>query len=329
MGVSQQYRTFTQLMEDVSIDFSTYALEGMIEPQQLIKVATRVNYDLGLKIHRTKEVVLDIEHGRAQLPFDFKYLNYAFKCGSYTVNNTMPSGTHVETFNDVPYVPAPGNIDPCKKAGTCKDVCVIKTCNDNNSHQLVQRIGPNQFRQFSSWSQLRIQNVNDSVCFCPALGAQALDIAEIKDGFLLTTFRTGKVYLSFQGSMENAEGDLLVLDQPYCNEYYEYAIKQRILENMVWQGENVSQQLGLVEGRLRAARNNALSFVNTPNFAEMRKIWEVNRRAQYHNYYNMFLSYAPIQPTIQGPGVVSSGRNSVVQDVASTSCGTATQTAVT
>ena len=52
MGVSQKYRTFTQLMEDVSIDFSTYALEGMIEPQQLIKVATRVNYDLGLNVEQ-------------------------------------------------------------------------------------------------------------------------------------------------------------------------------------------------------------------------------------------------------------------------------------
>ena len=49
MGVSQKYRMFSQLMEDVSIDFSNYALEGMIEPAQLIKVATRVNYDLGLK----------------------------------------------------------------------------------------------------------------------------------------------------------------------------------------------------------------------------------------------------------------------------------------
>jgi hypothetical protein len=102
--------------------------------------------------------------------------------------------------------------------------------------------------------------------------------------------------------MENSLGELLVLDQPYCNEYYEYAIKQRILENMVWNGENVAQQLQLVESRLRGARNNALGFVNTPNFAEMRKMWEVNRRAQYHNYYNMFLSYAPIQPrVVSGP----------------------------
>ena len=45
--------------------------------------------------------------------------------------------------------------------------------------------------------------------FALALGAQALDIAELKDGFLLTTFKTGKVYLSYQGAMENAQGDLL------------------------------------------------------------------------------------------------------------------------
>ncbi len=272
MGASNKYRTFSQLMEDVSIDFSTYALEGMIEPQQLIKVATRVNYDLGLRIHRTKEVVIDIEHGRGQLPMDFAYLNYAFLCGEYTVNSTMPSGTHVETFNDVPYVPAPGEVAPCADGKTCNDVCVIETCDGENVYQLVQKVGANQFRTYSTFMQLRIQDVNSKTCFCPTLGAQASDIAQIEDGFLITTFRTGKVYLSYQGAMESPSGDLLVLDQPYCNEYYEYAIKQRILENMVWQGENVSQQLGLVEQRLRAARNNALSFVNTPDFKELQKV---------------------------------------------------------
>ena len=312
MGVSNNYKTFSQLMEDVSIDFSTYALEGMIEPQQLIKVAQRVNYDLGLRIHRTKQVIIDIEHGRGQLPADFKYVNYGFRCGEYKVNATLPSGTHVETFNDVPYVPAPGESGPCEDPG-CRDVCVIKTCDDKNEHQLVQRIGPSQYRVYNHWSQLRITSLNDKVCYCPEIGAQALDIAEIKDGFLLTNFNTGKVYLSYQGDMENAEGDLLVLDHPYCNEYYEYAIKQRILENMIFQGEKVGDQLGLVEQRLRASRNNALTFVNTPNFQEMRKVWTMNRRAQYHNYYNMFLSYAPIQPrVVSAPktGVGSSIHNS-------------------
>ena len=49
-----KYRTFNQLLEDVSVDFSMYALENMIEPQQLIKVVQRVNYDLGLRINKTK-----------------------------------------------------------------------------------------------------------------------------------------------------------------------------------------------------------------------------------------------------------------------------------
>mgnify|MGYP000032119209 FL=1 len=315
MGVSNKYRTFTSLMEDVSIDFSTYALEGMIEPAQLIKVATRVNYDLGLRIHRTKEVVIDIEHGRGQLPVDFAYLNYAFLCGEYEINATMPSGTHVETVNDVPYVSIPRGEGGCEKTQTCKDVCVIKTCDGNNSHQLVQRIGPNQFRTYSTFMQLRIQDVNTTTCFCPTLGAQAPDIAEVVDGFLNTSFRSGKVYLSYQGAMESADGDLLVLDQPYCNEYYEYALKQRILENMIWQGESVTQQLGLVEQRLRAARNNALSFVNTPNFQEMRKVWTMNRRAQYHNYYNMFLSNPPVNPRVIGNGALSSASTNSASSV--------------
>ena len=67
---------------------------------------------------------------------------------------------------------------------------------------------------------------------------------------------------------------------------------------MIWQGEQMSSQLQLVETRLRAARNNALSFVNTPDFAEMQKVFTLNRRAQYHNYYNMFLSHAPHNPSL-------------------------------
>ena len=53
-------------------------------------------------------------------------------------------------------------------------------------------------------------------------------------------------------------------------------------------GEDVSQRIQLIEQRLRAARNNALSMVNTPDYAEMQKLWETNRKAMYGKYYNMF-----------------------------------------
>jgi hypothetical protein len=46
----------------------------------------------------------------------------------------------------------------------------------------------------------------------------------------------------------------------------------------------------LIEQRLRGARNNALSIVNTPDFAEMKTLWETNRKAMYSKYYDMFKS---------------------------------------
>ena len=303
MAISHKYRTFDQLLNDVTIDFRTYALEGMIEPQQLIKVALRVNYDLGIRINRTKDTVIEVEHNKAQLPMDFKYLNYAWVCGNYKVVNTPPSGTHVDTTQPA-YVPAPdgGDVGPCDDP-TCKDVCVVKTCEgtkNESQYMLIQNIGAQQYREYSEYFPLRIKNhVTGGKTFCegncPNINEQAVDIAEIRDKHLITNFKAGNVYLNYQGAMENEEGDLLVLDHPYCNEYYEYALKERILENMLFSGENVSQQMQLIQGKLRAARNNALGFINTPDFKEVQKIWEVNRRAQYHNYYNMFKSHASIR----------------------------------
>jgi len=298
MGVSNKYRTFDQLLEDVSVDFATYSLEGMIEPQQLIKVATRVNYDLGLRIHRTKETIVEIEHNKGMLPTDFAYLNYAFICGEFEVLSEMPSGTHVDTTNPVPYVPEPGYTGPCEDP-TCNDVCVVTACEGKADYQVIQYIGAGQRRRYTLFTPLRIKECSTVQCDCPNVNLQAHDIAEIKDGYLLTSFTTGKVYMNYQGAMEDTDGNLLVLDQPYCNEYYEYALKQRILENMIFAGEQVVNQLQLVEQRLKAARNNALSFVNTPDFREIHKIIQVNRRAMHQKYYNMFLSY-PTVGTIAG-----------------------------
>ena len=132
----------------------------------------------------------------------------------------------------------------------------------------------------------------------------------MKGGFLFTTFDTGKVYLNYQGQMEDDQGQLLVPDHDLLNEYYEYALKARIMENLYLNGEDVAQRLSLIEGRLKAARNQSLSLVNTPNFREMYELWWKNRRAQYSKYYDMFTSHAPANAYRDNPNatrVVRSG----------------------
>jgi len=57
---SLSYRKFDDLMNEVYVDLPSFAREGMVEPGQMIKVAQRVNYEIGLKIHGTKETILHI-----------------------------------------------------------------------------------------------------------------------------------------------------------------------------------------------------------------------------------------------------------------------------
>jgi hypothetical protein len=285
MKTELQYRTFDQLLDEVSADFTTYSIEGMIEPGQLIKVAQRVNYDLGLRIHGTKEKVLDIEKSKTKLPDDFYVLNYAYLCGRYTVSSPVMAGR--ETENVIL------NKDLCRKCGKPDPTCSCEAtytveCNTGQK-VFVQVVEKRKYetRTYDTFEPIRISTSTGKIDATDDRGVRA---GYIKNGFIYTNLTEGRIFISYQGSLEDDHGNLLVLDHPMINEYYEYALKQRILENLFIAGEEVSQKMQLIEQRLRGARNNALSIVNTPDFAEMYKLWQTNRKAMYSKYYDMFKS---------------------------------------
>lgn len=340
-----KYRTFDQLLEDVTVDLNTFALENMIEPQQLIKLVKKINYDLGLRINQTTEVILDVCHGKVKLPDDFYTFNFAFICGQYTEQlgyDGWASGTNIQ---EVPYVETPSTVDvcapqtvncsvcnanPCNHTAACPDNTCPTTCTPSaipvaydplnpygdtctrprvfmnckgDKYELIQVINaPAATRVYSELIPLRMRASENIECDCPNLYWNAPNEGWIKGGYLFTTFETGKVYLNYQGQMEDEDGNLLVPDHDLINEYYEYALKSRILENLYMNGEDVAQRMQLIEQRLKAARNAALSVVNTPNFKELQQMWWTNRKAMYGKYYAMFESYSPNSGYYRGIG---------------------------
>lgn len=270
-----QYKTFNQLLDEVIADFHTFNLEGMIDPAQLIKVAIRVNYELGLRINKTKDVILDIEHHRSKLPDDFYVLNFANIVGKYTVQDPVISGTHIEEKPlNVQYTNDTPCVEPC-----------VSAC--GNYVRLVQTL-KSEVRTYEEFSPLEVGAAKIVAEDCPNLYVRAHNKAQIRDGFIFTNIEIGRVHLNYQGNMEDEEGNLLILDHPLVNEFYEYALKQRILENLYMNGEDVAQRIQIIEQRMRAARNNALTVVNMPDYAELQKVWAMNRKAMYGKYYNMF-----------------------------------------
>jgi hypothetical protein len=162
-----------------------------------------------------------------------------------------------------------------------------------DAYELVQVVKQGHTRVYRYNQPLRMKPSQEIDCDCPNLYYNTANEGWIKYGFLYTTFQEGKVYLNYQSHLEDDNGNLLVPDHELINEYYEYALKERILENLYMNGEDVAQRLQLITPKLRAARNAALSLVNTPNFKELEKLWIANRKAQYGKYYDMFKSYSP------------------------------------
>lgn len=293
MKTELQYRTFDELLNEVSTDFVIYSNEGMIEPAQLIKVAQRVNYDLGLRIHGTKEKVLDIDKRKVKLPDDFYVLNYAYLCGKYKVTYPSMSGRHTENvILDPSKCTIVNGVNTCNSCGGTDTTCICE-----RTYSVECRTGEKVYVQVIEKRKHEVKTYEtfEKLSIATSSGrVDALNDTErtgyIKNGYIYTNIDEGSVFISYQGALEDHDGNLLVLDHPMINEYYEYAMKQRILENLYINGEDVTQRMQLIEQRLRGARNNALSIVNTPDFAEMYKLWQTNRKAQYNKYYDMFKS---------------------------------------
>jgi hypothetical protein len=280
-----KYRTFDSLLEDVKMDLRNLAADTSIEPGQLIKTARKVNYDLGLRIQQTNEQVLEVCKGKARLPENFQVMNFALLCGNYVVVDVPPQGTHIEQFTPEyrPWVEA----NLCNNETTSEGTCLTKC---GSGYILIQMIKSTR-REFRSFSPIVFRSSQFVDVDCPSKKWIAHDEAYIKDGWLYTSFEDGHVYINYQGDMVDEDGNLIVPDHPMINEYYEYALKKKILESLLMDNVNVATQYQMVNAELRTARNYALTIVNTPNFSEMQRMWAANRKAMYSKYYDMFKSY--------------------------------------
>lgn len=390
MGFSErlkalEFRTLDQLLDEVKVDLYAYDQQSNIQTAELIKIAQRCNYDLGLRITRTRETILEIEHGRAKLPANFSIMNFALVCQSYKVSwgqygyptgygnqvvgnpaqplaptlTTCPCWTIVslgaqttvtmcDGTTETVFFPANDDgsakttkicamsITPhanltltegsgcywdavngymCDKPDNCgcdttteNTACVginpdpwkqarIQTfCKDQTSELVIVQEGSGYHREYTNFI---------NVVFVPTKYASDFSnpnkfppggclTAEIRNGFVyFPTMDCGKLYINYQGILEDDDGNLLVLDHPEINMYYESAVKERILQNLYFnEGDEKSRTLWKEMQQIyKQDRQRALSIVNTPEVYEMQQTYQLMRRQKEWRYFNPFSKY--------------------------------------
>lgn len=324
MGAELKYRTFESLRADVESDFKNLTLENLIEPQELIRAARWVTADLGLKIYKTKNAILELHHGRVRLPDDFFVFNFGLLCGEGVIRTALPQGVRIET---IPY-PFPiyqemRTVDQCAEecpvvevsdcggCGSCKkcngivlspgynpvyplgDPCVqpriFLDCK-GDAFELIQVV-QTEIRHWKAMLPLRLVSPTHQISSCcPNLYVYCKDEVWIKDGFLHSNLSCGTIYMNYEGNLEDDEGNMLVPDHELLNPFYEYKLKDKIYEVLSDNGEDVERRMDRNAIRLRFARSQAQSVVNMPEISEIANVYKLNRQAYNVRYVDMFKS---------------------------------------
>jgi len=268
-----QYRSFDELLDAVKLELPLQNIEGFIEPIPLLKVARKLNKDLLAGIDNVDQDVLTISGYKAKLPDNFVLMNFASLCfsGSKTTLHYTPTTEEVVTEGCY----------PTDKPYTRYDNC-------GNGVQIVQHFSTKTI----TWDkQLPLYFIDSSNLRtdCPNKTCMSENTAYIKDGYIHFNIEYGSVYINYVAQLEDREGNLLVMDDDIVNDYYEYALKQKIFEMMANQGEQVQGLMQLNSLNLRNARIKAESFVNSPGFNQLKSFHQNYRAAIYKRFFNSFM----------------------------------------
>lgn len=271
-----QWRTFDQLMDSVIGDMEDQSINGYTDPSKLIKVAQRVSKDLTLRIDKTDEQILDIENGKVKLPDNFVMLNWATVCFETAIEQwtIKPETTEKITRGCYP---------------TDKVYSYYNECGDGI--ELFKQLPNKKVYKYQHTRAVTFKDSRQIRINCPNINCRSKWEAYIKDGYIYFNFNTGVVYINYVSTPEDNDGNLLVPDHEILNEYYEYAIKERILENMLFQGEQVGELLKYISQKRRNARIEAVSLVNTPDFYEMMEWLKQKKKVTEEKYFSMFKTY--------------------------------------
>jgi hypothetical protein len=282
-----KYKTFDSLVDAVSEDLRLYDDNNLIKPSSLIRIVRKINADLGLSIQEKGHCFIPISNYEADLPKDFFSALMAFGVTAYNhgvLDNGIIYGTHtsLDTKEEIiskQLKPGP-DVSACltecggcywvtRKTVTGKPILqdkLIPLTPTSNSLKCFDKSTPN-----THWRQ------------------DGYNI-DIQDEKINVSFRNGEIYLEYYKNMVDEGGNLMVLDHPLTDDYYYWALKVKILEDIYYNTEaDVQNKLQDARNQLIPARGAAKNIVNDPDYKVLKQYKEKVSSDFHKRYVKMFI----------------------------------------
>lgn len=272
------HRSINELLAIVKRDFKKFDAEGLIDIGSLVKTVMYCNDKLGLPIREIREAAIPIVDFKGELPMDFEKMFYmaGLDCTS------SPAVTIRNPFDN--------NVD--------QDV-IYKACLNreqlgcvDNYQVVVERKGQQIPYHYNQWTQLTVGQQSFDFCHldCPNKRKQGKYQVEIKDGNLITPFRSGMIYILYIGMMMDTDGNITFPFHPMITPYYEWSVKERIITNAIFEtdGQNLGDLLKFAQSERVKAWLDAFNFTSEKDYGEylqQQRNRELGWYAQYFRYF--------------------------------------------
>lgn len=112
---------------------------------------------------------------------------------------------------------------------------------------------------------------------------------DLDENQMIFNFREGYVDIGYICQMVDEDGNLLVLDHDLTNEFYEWAVKEKIFLDL-WHNNDmdVQQRLGDARQQLSLSRQRAKTIVTTPEYRTLKASIRKTELEYYNRYIKMF-----------------------------------------
>lgn len=276
-----KYITLSQLLASVASDLTLYDSAGFLSKHYLNKVIHRCNDKLGIKIHKSKQCLINIHNGKGELPEDFWKIETIFA----TYLQEVPSTMQLIPGNIVEYT-----TDPSCTPGTIINSprhSYVDSC--GNCLWAIKYPTTKEITKITTIIPLTMSQscLSQTTHYCPTKTGQfGIDL---DDNIITTTFKEGQIFLCYLGNMEDENGEVLIPFHPLLNDYYEYSVKERMLENIFLNSEDdVEKKLQYVIAKRKDAYIDAWQFTGLPEYKELDNYDKKRIQTFYNKWYKIF-----------------------------------------
>lgn len=272
-----EFITFDKLMSSVRSEFKSYEDMGLIDDVSCMKVVMKCNEKLGLVFSEMKQVIIPIDNFKGELPIDFYKVFYmaALNIQHFSVTNMVN--------------PWDNTVD--QRITYEADIQRgLLGCTENTT-VIYKKQGDTVMQNYFYWDELGLAKSKMARChhLSPIKNVANYVVDFTNENEIVAPFREGEMYMMYLASMRDEEGQTLVPFHPMITNWYEWAIKEKILIDAVMNSDdtNVGDKLKLAQQKMNDAWLDAWNFTTDRTYIQMMADKKARENRWYNQYYRL------------------------------------------